>query len=97
MQNDCLKRCLACEHCPKPPHCGNILCGVSGRPIIDHATTGECPKLPAKGPGLGDMVAAIAQPVAKVIDAAIGTDIAHCSECKNRRERLNQLGGKIGL
>lgn len=40
--------------------------------------------------GIGDVVAAVAQPVAKVLDAALGTDIQNCSACGQRQERLNK-------
>jgi hypothetical protein len=40
--------------------------------------------------GLGDVVAVVAQPVAKALDAALGTDIQHCGGCQGRREWLNQ-------
>lgn len=41
--------------------------------------------------GLGDRVASIARPIAKTIDAALGTDIEHCGGCDERRRWLNQL------
>lgn len=47
--------------------------------------------------GLGDMVAKVAQPIAKAIDAVAGTNIHECSRCKQRQEALNKLGSKIGL
>ena len=40
--------------------------------------------------GMGDIVAAVAQPVARAIDGAFGTDLANCSGCKDRREWLNK-------
>ncbi len=39
--------------------------------------------------GAGDAVALVAQPVAKALDAALGTKIAGCAGCKKRQERLN--------
>ena len=39
--------------------------------------------------GLGDVVAAVAQPIARAIDAVAGTDIQHCRGCAARREKLN--------
>lgn len=41
--------------------------------------------------GLGDAVAVIAQPIARVVDAAFGTKVAECGGCKKRREALNKL------
>lgn len=40
--------------------------------------------------GLGDVVAAVAQPVAKALDAALGTDIQNCEGCGGRKEWLNE-------
>jgi hypothetical protein len=44
-----------------------------------------------KHPGLGDAVAAIAQPIARGLDAVLGTKIQECGGCKRRREALNRL------
>lgn len=47
---------------------------------------------PSKKPvltGLGDVVAAVAQPIAKAIDLVAGTDIEHCGGCADRRRALN--------
>jgi len=41
--------------------------------------------------GLGDVVAVVAQPIAKVIDKVAGTKIQGCSSCENRRKALNKL------
>ena len=38
---------------------------------------------------IGDKIAAIAQPIARTIDAAIATNVAGCSGCKQMRENLN--------
>lgn len=48
-------------------------------------------KLPAPRRGLGDLVATIAQPIARAIDAAAGTKLAECGGCKKRREALNRI------
>jgi hypothetical protein len=39
--------------------------------------------------GLGDKIAAVAQPIAKAIDKIAGTKITGCGGCKKMRERLN--------
>lgn len=41
--------------------------------------------------GLGDAVAAVAQPIAKAIDAVAGTNVQGCGACKKRQEALNKL------
>jgi len=41
--------------------------------------------------GLGDAVAAIAQPIAKAIDNVAGTNIQGCGGCQQRKEALNKL------
>jgi hypothetical protein len=40
--------------------------------------------------GLGDVVAAVAKPVAAVVDAVAGTKLKECEGCKGRRERMNR-------
>lgn len=43
--------------------------------------------------GLGDAVHAVANPIARAIDAVAGTDIQHCAGCVGkggRRERWNE-------
>lgn len=40
--------------------------------------------------GLGDAVAIFAQPIARVIDSAIGTNIQNCGGCKGRQAWLNK-------
>lgn len=40
--------------------------------------------------GLGDIVAKVAQPIAKTVDAVAGTDLKNCGGCKKRQEKLNQ-------
>lgn len=41
--------------------------------------------------GLGDIVYRAAQPIAKAIDATIGTNIQNCGGCKKRRDKLNEM------
>ena len=40
--------------------------------------------------GAGDVVSAIAQPIARAIDSVIGTNVAGCGGCKERRRKLNK-------
>ena len=49
--------------------------------------------------GLGDAVAAIAQPIARAIDSATGhrTNVAGCGGCKQRQAALNALVPDLGL
>jgi hypothetical protein len=47
-------------------------------------------KRPISIRGLGDAVAAAAQPIAKAIDAVAGTKIQSCPSCAKRRETLNK-------
>ena len=67
---------------------------------IDHANPCHfCPASPKKWGvygicsnfGLGDAVAAIAQPIARAIDSVAGTNIQQCGGCKKRQEALNKL------
>jgi hypothetical protein len=84
-------RARLCHECPTP---------CAGRDALNLADPcAECP-LPAKRwrqygrcttYGLGDLVAAVAQPIARGIDAVAGTRVAECGGCKKRREALNQI------
>ena len=49
------------------------------------------PELP--GHGLGDIVAKVAQPIAKAIDRVSGgkTHLANCPPCKKRQEDWNKI------
>lgn len=49
----------------------------------------------AKHFGLGDLVAKVAQPIAKVIDAVAGTNVQGCGGCKKRQEALNRFLPKL--
>lgn len=40
--------------------------------------------------GLGDLVAMIAQPIARAIDTMAGTDLQNCKGCADRKDRLNE-------
>ena len=52
--------------------------------------------------GLGDLVAIIAQPIARALDKTLGTDLKNCSGCCGRQQWLNKKlpfgkeEGKIG-
>ena len=41
--------------------------------------------------GLGDAVAVVAQPIARAIDRALGTNVAGCGGCKARQAALNKV------
>lgn len=52
---------------------------------------GEPPKeVPRPMRGLGDLVAKVAKPIARAIDAVAGTDMANCGGCAERQKKLNQ-------
>jgi len=40
---------------------------------------------------LGDKVAAVAQPIARVIDRVAGTNVQGCGGCKKRQDALNAM------
>lgn len=42
--------------------------------------------------GLGDVVAMVAQPIARAIDSVLLTDFQNCGPCVERQLWLNQLG-----
>lgn len=54
------------------------------------------PKHPATPPpekprGLGDLVATLAEPIARFSDAHLGTHLVGCQSCAERRAALNRL------
>lgn len=77
-----------CERCPSP--CEALL---SARiRFSDESATcplNRWPKVRLRTVGLGDVVAAVAQPIARGIDAVAGTKLAGCGSCAKRKERLN--------
>ena len=90
-----------CGRCPTP-------CAAHQAGQIDHADPCTvCPLMPPRfGPyghcedharptfGLGDAVAAVAQPIARAIDRVTGTNLAGCGGCTGpggRKEALNAL------
>lgn len=84
-------RLALCRKCPTP-------CAQAA--TINHADPcDECPLTPrrwtqygrCKTYGLGDLVAAVAQPIAGVIDRVAGTQIKSCGGCAKRREMLNRV------
>lgn len=44
---------------------------------------------PAKPRGLGDLVAIVAEPIARFSDAHLGTHLVGCQPCTQRRADLN--------
>lgn len=41
--------------------------------------------------GLGDQVARLAKPIARALDATLGTNLASCPSCDDRQAALNHL------
>ena len=50
----------------------------------------DSPDWKAPSSGLGDVVHKVAQPIARVIDKTLGTNIQGCGGCKKRKESLNK-------
>lgn len=40
--------------------------------------------------GMGDVVAVVAKPIARAVDAVAGTKLAQCGGCAKRQESLNR-------
>jgi hypothetical protein len=70
---------------------GFVPFSIGGRKF-EPLTPGENPpaKPEARMTGLGDLVAKVAQPIARAIDAVAGTNIKGCGGCKSRQEALNK-------
>lgn len=66
--------------------------GVCKNCISNNQNNEEYAKMiKCKQTGLGDIVHKIAQPIARTIDGALGTDLQNCGGCKNRRAALNRM------
>lgn len=59
--------------------------------IQDPVATSETYPAKPRVFGLGDVVAAVAEPIAKASDAVFKTKLKGCSACRKRREMLNTL------
>ncbi len=49
------------------------------------------PPLPKASTGLGDLVHAVANPIAVLVDKTTGSRLVGCKPCGQRRDALNQL------
>jgi len=61
------------------------------RAAFDRATVNIRPQVA----GLGDAVAVVAKPFARVVDAVFGTDLTNCGGCAGRQQGLNVAGRSI--
>lgn len=62
------------------------------RTPIQHIDLGPLPAALPDEPattGLGDLVAMVAQPIARAIDGVAGTHVAQCGACAQRHAALN--------
>lgn len=63
--------------------------------LAEEIRRAECrharPPCPEPPHGLGDLVAVIAQPIARVSDAVLGTHLVGCSSCAERQAALNRI------
>lgn len=55
-----------------------------------HSEAMQGGKVEPRFKGAGDVVAFIAQPIARGLDMIFGTDLENCGGCKERREALNE-------
>lgn len=67
----------------------------SACPINEWGQYGQCEAFSAPTRGLGDLVATIAQPIARTIDRLAGTNLANCGGCKERQAALNRILPKV--
>lgn len=49
------------------------------------------PPLPRVTRGLGDVVAAVANPIALLVDKTTGSKLSGCQPCGQRRDALNKI------
>lgn len=83
----CLSCPMPCAHQHALEHYGRVA-SVCPLPIPRWSRYGRAGRATL---GLGDLVAAVAQPIARGIDAVAGTRVAECGGCKKRRESLNKV------
>jgi 5-methylthioribose kinase len=62
---------------------------VNGSIVIDDETGQKIIDECARVRGLGDIIHTVADPIARVIDFAFGTDLKNCNSCAERRDHLN--------
>lgn len=84
-------RTAKCQSCPTPCAERDTLnladpCAQCPLAVKRWHQWGRC-----KTYGLGDLVAAVAQPIAGAIDRVAGTQIKSCGGCAKRREMLNKI------
>jgi hypothetical protein len=72
------------------PHAGRYV-SVTAEEFAAHQTALSQAEPFQKQRGLGDLVAALAEPIARASDAFIGTHLVGCSSCAERRAALNAL------
>lgn len=96
-------RAHLCSTCPTPcehqqsPAWHATDCAVC--PLSDEEyrqrwhTWGACDESPPPTElrGLGDAVAVVAQPIARMIDSVLGTNVQGCGGCKARQAALNKV------
>ncbi len=59
--------------------------------VCAHCASNDGVDFPPKSTGLGDVVARLANPIARIIDSALGTDLVNCGGCAHRKDALNNM------
>lgn len=83
---------LAAASAPRPAGYFEMVCGrgrIEGDFLVIEVA--EYQRIFREVRGLGDAVEVFAKPVARAIDAVMGTMISSCAGCGERREALNKL------
>ena len=75
------------------PNCKSRVHCVSCRTSAQWRAGFNAPEVcPVDMRGMGEVIARIAQPIARAIDTVVGTDVAGCKSCKEVRQPfLNRL------
>lgn len=86
---------MPCEHQQNPAWHATAcaVCPLSRKEYPQRwHTWGACDESapPTELRGLGDAVAVVAQPIARVIDSVLGTNVQGCGGCKARQAALNK-------
>jgi len=76
------------------PRAGRYV-SVTAEEFAAHQAAHPPPPPPPQPRGLGDLVAFIAEPIARASDALLGTHLVGCNSCAERRAALNNLVPKL--
>lgn len=89
---------MSCKHYQPLPPCSGVcrinipgLTSTGDKKQIGEKYCAKCKKHSNRINGVGDIIAKVTQPIAKVIDKVAGTKLENCKDCKKRQNTLNNI------